>query len=112
MGAFAGEIELAEAVEAIRDQLLAAAARNAGAEIKFQVGPIAMEFTVELRREASAKGEVKAWVLGGGAEGKVAKGNVHKVQITLTPVDAESGRPYEIANPELGDLSEFAGSAG
>ncbi|WP_308426340.1 trypco2 family protein, partial [Streptosporangium pseudovulgare] len=57
------EIELADAVEAVRDELLAAAVRGAGSEIAFTVGPIELEFAVELKVDAKAKGGFKAWVV-------------------------------------------------
>ncbi|MFI5888129.1 trypco2 family protein [Streptomyces sp. NPDC051554] len=112
MGGFASdEIGLADAVEAVRDQLIEAAGRNASQDVRFQVGPITMEFTVELRREASGKAEVKAWILGSSAEGKVTKSNLHRVQLTMTPLDSTTGQPYEISNPDPGDVSGFFGSA-
>ncbi|WP_433541783.1 trypco2 family protein [Streptosporangium sandarakinum] len=79
------EIELADAVEAVRDELLAAAVRGADSEIAFTVGPIELEFTVELKVDAKAKGGFKAWVVTADAETGVARGRTHKVKVTLTP---------------------------
>jgi hypothetical protein len=92
-------IELAEAVEAVRDGLLAAAARGADRELRFELGPIQMEFTLEVRRDARAKGGVKAWVIDAGAEAGSAIGRTHKVSFTLTPKPAEGGGSWEIAAP-------------
>jgi hypothetical protein len=63
------EIELVDAVAAMRDELLTAAAQGAGQEIAFVVGPIEMEFAVELRADAKAKAGFKAWVVSAGVEG-------------------------------------------
>jgi hypothetical protein len=49
------EIELADAVAAVRDELVEAAARGVGQAVSFTVGPIEMEFAVELRADARAK---------------------------------------------------------
>ncbi|MGW3959981.1 trypco2 family protein [Amycolatopsis sp. NPDC005003] len=79
------EIELADAVASVRDELLAAAARGADGEFEFVVGPIELEFAVELRREAKLKTGFKAWVISADAEGGLAKGRTHKVKLTITP---------------------------
>ncbi|MEU0924531.1 trypco2 family protein [Streptomyces malaysiensis] len=57
------EIELADAVAAVRDELLEAAARGVGQDLAFKVGPVQLEFTVELRADAKAKAGFKAWVI-------------------------------------------------
>ena len=54
------DIELADAVAAVRDELVAAAARSLGAQVEFMVGPIELEFAVELRQDAKAKLGFKA----------------------------------------------------
>lgn len=79
------EIELADAVAAVRDELLEAAGRGVGAEVGFAVGPIVLEFAVELKVDAKAKFGFKAWVVSGDVESGVARGRTHKVSVTLTP---------------------------
>lgn len=49
------EIELADAVAAVRDELLDASARATGADVEFVVGPIELEFGVELKLDVKAK---------------------------------------------------------
>ncbi|MEV0490511.1 trypco2 family protein [Streptomyces atratus] len=85
------EIELADAVAAVRDELMAAAARGAGADLAFLVGPVELEFAVELRADAKAKAGFKAWVLSGEAEAAVARGRTHRVMVTLTPQRPDGG---------------------
>ena len=108
------EIELADAVAAVRDELVEAAARGVvGQEIGFAVGPIEMEFAVELRADAKAKFGFKAWVLSGDVEGGVEHGRTHRVAFTLTPKRPGggdlliSGRPEQASGP--GDVSEHLG---
>jgi hypothetical protein len=79
------EIELAKAVASVRDELLTAAAQDLGSEVEFMVGPIELEFVVELRRDAKLKTGFKAWVVSADAEGSVTKASTHKVKLTLTP---------------------------
>ncbi|MFJ2743479.1 trypco2 family protein [Streptomyces sp. NPDC087440] len=103
-------IELADAVESIRSQLMRAAARSAGKEIAFTVGDIQMEFTVELRREVKGGAKVKAWVVEAGTDAGLATGRTHKVALTLTPVKAATGGSVAVGNDELPDISGFGDS--
>lgn len=100
------DIELAAAVRAIRDGLMQAATAGAGEAVRFDVGPIQMEFTVELRREAGAKGGVKAWVVNADADTKASRTRTHRIAFTLTPKDAAGGS-LEVGNDTHGDTSRF-----
>ncbi|MGF1425105.1 trypco2 family protein [Kitasatospora sp. LaBMicrA B282] len=104
-------IELADAIEAIRRQLSEAAERGAGQAVQFEVGPVALEFTVELKRDARAKGGVKAWVLSGDLEGGVAQSRVHKLSVTLTPRPAGGDGSLLVGNPDVGSLDPFGAGA-
>ncbi|WP_263101896.1 trypco2 family protein [Kitasatospora sp. DSM 101779] len=79
------EIGLADAVDAVREELLEAASRGEGQPLSFEVGPIEMEFEIELRAEAKAGGKFKAWVVSAEAEAGVSRGRTHRVAFTLTP---------------------------
>ena len=101
------EIELSAAVRAVREQLVRAALDGAGAPIRFEVGPIQMEFAVELRREAGASGGVRAWVLSADAEARASRATTHRVSFTLTPKDAVSGSPVEVGDDRPAGTSHF-----
>lgn len=79
------EIELADAVASVREELLAAAARAVSGDVEFAVGPIELEFAVELKVDAKAKAGFKAWVLSADVETGVVRGRTHRVKITLNP---------------------------
>lgn len=49
------------------------------------VGPIELEFAVELRQDAKAKLGFWAWVLSGDAEAGVSRGRTHRVKVVLNP---------------------------
>jgi hypothetical protein len=86
------DIELADAVAAVREELVEAAWRGRGKPVGFVVGPIEMEFTVELRADARAKVGFKAWVLASAeVEAGVARGRTHKVKVTVTPKAPDGG---------------------
>ncbi|GAA1501368.1 hypothetical protein GCM10009760_64190 [Kitasatospora kazusensis] len=83
------DIELADAVAVVRDELLEAAARGAGQGLGFKVGPVELEFAVELRVDTKVKAGFKAWVVTAGVEAGAARGRTHKVKVTLTPQNAD-----------------------
>jgi hypothetical protein len=85
------DIKLADAVAAVRDELMTAAAQGVGQGVQFAVGPIEVEFAVELRADAKAQSGFKAWVLSGDVEGGVSRGRTHRVSMTLTPRRADGG---------------------
>ncbi|MFD6891174.1 trypco2 family protein [Streptomyces sp. NPDC059957] len=82
---------MAAAVAAVRDELLGAAARGAGQDLAFKVGPVELEFAVELRADVKAKAGFKAWVVTGDVEAGVARARTHRVKVTLTPQHAAGG---------------------
>ncbi|MEW1907406.1 trypco2 family protein [Kitasatospora sp. NPDC085895] len=86
------EIGLADAVDAVRKELLEAASRGADQPLSFEVGPIEMEFEIELRAEAKAGGKFKAWVVSAETEAGIARGRTHRVAFTLTPRGTDSAK--------------------
>lgn len=87
------DVPLADAVSAMRDELLAAAARNSTNAIFFEVGPIDLEFEVALRAETKVGGGFKFWwVVDARAEVAGSGAKTHRVKLTLIPKDA-SGTP-------------------
>ncbi|WP_406321204.1 trypco2 family protein [Streptomyces sp. NBC_00519] len=107
----ADDIELADAVEAIRDGLLVATSRGIGSPLRFELGDIQMEFTVELRREVRGKGGVKAWVANASAEGAFANTRIQKIAFTLKPKNVATNNGWEISNETEGDASRFGSSS-
>jgi Trypsin-co-occurring domain 2 len=95
------EIALADAVAAVREELLAAAVRGAGQDVAFTVGPIELEFAVELRTDAKAKAGFTAWVLSADVAGGVARGRTHRVKVTLTPKRSD-GSDWQVAGSGAG----------
>lgn len=86
------DIPLVEAVAAVRDELIAAA--GAGGDhpgLVFAVGPVQMEFEVEIRADAKAKAGFRLWAVGAEAEAGVSRGRTHRVSFTLTPRKATGG---------------------
>ncbi|MCX5387987.1 trypco2 family protein [Streptomyces sp. NBC_00083] len=95
-------IELADAIESVRDQLTEAAARATGEPLVFELGAIHMEFTLELRKEVKGGAKVRAWVVDAGADAGRITGRTHKVSFTLTPHTAPDGSAWQVGNDRPG----------
>lgn len=110
----ADDIRVGEAVQALREELLSAAAAGASSGLQFEVGPIELEFAFTLTKEATAKAGVSrifSAVVSADVAGKVGKQDTHRVKFALTPKSA-SGSPLLISNsnpPEVGDLDSAFG---
>jgi hypothetical protein len=100
-------VELASAVQSLRDELLAAAVQGADKSIRFAVDSIELEFTVQLRKDITGKAGVKAWVLTAGADVTRGRADTQRVKLTLTPKDAATGRTLEIGNIDHGGAAGF-----
>ncbi len=90
--------DLAEAVEAVRSELMRTKELGAGSPMAFEVGPVEMQFTVVLTREGKTNAGVKVWVLEAGASGTLTGQRTHQVKITLHPKRPD-GQPERIGAP-------------
>ncbi|MGW1914336.1 trypco2 family protein [Streptomyces sp. NPDC002076] len=100
-------VELAKAVQSLRDELLEAAARGADQAVRFAVDSIELEFTVELRKDVRGRAGVKAWVVTAGADLSRGRVDTHRVKLMLSPKDAATGRALEIGNTDRGGTAGF-----
>ncbi len=101
MGAGMSEslIPLADMIAALRDELDRAVEVGRARGPRFQVGPIELELTLVVGREATPEGKISFKVFGSGAEvsvgGKISDERTHRIKLTLTPVD-QAGEPTKI----------------
>ncbi|MEU9923793.1 trypco2 family protein [Streptomyces griseoluteus] len=105
----AEEIGVAEAVEYLRAELVAAAA-GSGTGPRFEVGPVELEFSVEMRKEGKGKAGLKAWVVSAGVEASVSKASVHRVKLVLTPKDTVTNGAYHVKADQPDSTGEMLGS--
>ncbi|MGW1728195.1 trypco2 family protein [Streptomyces sp. NPDC002306] len=86
------DIPLVQAVAAVRDELIEAAGVGGNhPDLVFAVGPVEMEFEVEIRADAKAKVGFRLWAVGAETEAGVSRGRTHRVSFTLTPRKATGG---------------------
>jgi Trypsin-co-occurring domain 2 len=94
------EIRLADAVEAVRNELILAMERAHDQRVTFQVGAVEMEFTVALTRDAGLNGGINVGVVTIGGKGGLSQQETQKVKVTLTPVDTETGE-HPVVNSSM-----------
>ncbi|WP_194908972.1 trypco2 family protein [Catenulispora rubra] len=88
-------IELASVIRDLRVELEQAVVAADGAALRFELGPIELEVSVALEREAGSGTKVRFWVVQAGADGKIGTTNTQRVKLTLTPRLAPDDRsPY------------------
>ncbi|MFF0363103.1 trypco2 family protein [Streptomyces fungicidicus] len=81
-------VELATAIEAVREALRRTAAHTD--DLRFEVGPIELEFGVELREDPHARAGVRVMVLTGGPD-RTAGAAQHRIRLELTPQSLHGG---------------------
>ncbi|WP_067541475.1 trypco2 family protein [Nocardia crassostreae] len=88
-------IELSAFIQDLREELSQAIATGAGHDLRFELGPIELEASVAVTREAGAGAKVRFWVVDADAQGKLADARTQTVRLTLSPVLNSTGRsPY------------------
>lgn len=93
-------IPLADAVEALRQQLIEAVMAGAGSPIRLAVREVELSMEVGVTRVGAGNAGIRFWLLEFGAKGEVSNAATHRVTLKLDPVDADA-RPVT-----LGDLSK------
>ena len=78
-------IGLKEAIQGLRDELSESMADGADKSVRFRVGPVELEFLVEVSREATGSGGVKFWVVELGAGGSSARTTTHRSRYLSSP---------------------------
>jgi hypothetical protein len=79
-------IPLAEALRALRRELLEAIRESKDAELRFALGTVELELQLEISKERGGEGGISFWVLSIGGKGSRTAGTTHTIRLSLTPV--------------------------
>ncbi|QXE33219.1 hypothetical protein KQY30_01810 [Streptomyces sp. GMY02] len=90
-------VELAEAIEVLRAQLDVARRLAPPGSLRFEVGPVELEFQVELLSGDEVSGGAKFYLLSAGGRRTSESRTTHSVRLTLTPHSPDGG-PLEVSN--------------
>ncbi|MFD7608371.1 trypco2 family protein [Streptomyces mirabilis] len=78
-------IELSDMIRQLRQELYAAMADGPAGPVRFELGPVEIEATVAVDREAGVGGKIGFWVVEANADGKLATSQTHRISLTLQP---------------------------
>lgn len=93
---------LAAAIEVVRRELLAAQQQGQDSGLQFVVGPVELEFVVDVTQEAGAGASVKVLSLFSlGGKGSVSREVTNRIRVTLGAVGPD-GKPFEVASYRQG----------
>ncbi|ONH21847.1 hypothetical protein BL253_37635 [Pseudofrankia asymbiotica] len=93
-------VGLAEAIGAIRAELIAAQVAGVGSPIRFAAEPIELELGVEVRTGGKADAGVRIGVVSIGAGGERSSAASHRLTVRLAPVDPVTGDRALIGDDE------------
>ncbi len=94
----AERVELAQVIGQLRQEL--STAMREGKDLRFELGPVELELTVAVSKEAGPNAKVRFWVIELGVDGKVSSQATQRITLTLDPRRrGAAGKPL-ISGPE------------
>ncbi len=60
-------------------------------DVRFRLGPVELEFELDVKRDVEAKGGVKFWVVSLEGKGHVGRDSRNRIKLLLQPVGTEGG---------------------
>jgi hypothetical protein len=98
-------VELAELIGQLRAELTAAMHAGDDADLRFELGPVELELTVAVDKEAKPGARVRFWVVEMGADVKAGSSTTQRIKLTLEPrrVGQSDHRPLISGDEEQGE---------
>jgi hypothetical protein len=91
-------VGLADAIGAVRAELIAAMNAGKGEQVQFTADPVELELAVEVATGVRGEGGLKIGVVSVGGSGERSAARTHRLTVRLQPVDPATGR-----SPLIGD---------
>ncbi|BCL27118.1 trypco2 family protein [Streptomyces aurantiacus] len=82
-------VDLATVISDLRVQLNTALEEGKDEKIRFELGPVELEFEVAVTKVTGVDGGLRVKVLSFGAKRSRSKGTTHNMKLTLQPVDTQ-----------------------
>jgi hypothetical protein len=92
-------VGLADAVRAVRGELGRALEEGEGKGVRFEVGPVELEFLVEVTSGGTTGGGANVWVLRTDGTASRERTRGHTLRVTLNPVAGGEGEDGGAAKP-------------
>ncbi|MBO1333729.1 trypco2 family protein [Streptomyces sp. VRA16 Mangrove soil] len=83
-------IELSEMIRELRREFTTALSAGNGEQLRFELGPIEVEASVTVTKEASGNARLRFLVVEAGGAAKVAQAETQRITFTLQPRIADS----------------------
>jgi len=96
-------IELAELIGQLRSELTVAMNAGEGEDLRFELGPVELELTVEVKKEGGGAAKVRFWVVELGTDAKLGSGAAQKIKLSLDPHRAGQRG----ARPDISGAEEY-----
>jgi Trypsin-co-occurring domain 2 len=94
-------LALTEVIAQLRAELAEAMSAGEDEQLRFELGPVELELTVGVEKEAKPGAKAKFWVLELGAETRFATASTQRIKLTLDPRHvAQPGRRPTISGDE------------
>lgn len=90
-------VGIAEVVRSLRAQLLTAHEEADQGGVYFEMGPVEVEFALEVVREGGGEVGFDIGVVSVGGSGSVSRDSTHRMKFMLTPMDGITGKPLLVA---------------
>jgi hypothetical protein len=91
-------IGLSDAIAALRSELMMAMVAGQGETLHFELGPVELEFAVDVRKDGEGNAGIRWGVISFGAKGSVGSSVGHRVKLVLQPKDLSTGRTPEVGS--------------
>ena len=96
------QVELAQVISQLRQEL--SAAMREGEDLRFELGPVELELTVAVSKEAGPNAKVRFWVVELGADAMVASQATQRITLTLDPRRrGVAGKPVISGSEQAGE---------
>jgi hypothetical protein len=82
---------LAAVVESLRVELATALAQGEGEQVRFRLGPVELEFQVQVSGEVGTEAGVKFWVVSVGGSASRTSASTHTIKLVLHPTGVDGG---------------------
>jgi len=87
-------VDLAQVIGQLRRELSSAMRDGESEDLRFELGPVELELSVAVSKEAGPNARVRFWVIELGAEATVSSQATQRITLTLDPRQREvSGKP-------------------
>jgi hypothetical protein len=93
------ELELADVIRSLREELQLAIAAGEDEALRFELGPVELDVSVAITAAGQAGAKARFWVVEAGAEARTDRTSTQRITLTLTPKLADGDRTPMVSGP-------------